>query len=65
MRIVAKGRQIKVEVNDTVVVDVNLDDFKKEHAKTNPGILRNKGHIGLQSQAGRVEFRGLYLKELE
>jgi hypothetical protein len=62
-RIVARGRRLTVELNGTRVVDTNLDDHKaaaKEHA----GILRRKGHIGLQSHDGRVEFRRLYIKRL-
>jgi hypothetical protein len=62
-RIVARGRHLTVELNGTKVVDANLDDHKaaaKEHA----GILRTKGHIGLQSHDGRVEFRHLYVKRL-
>jgi hypothetical protein len=62
-RIVARGRHLTVELNGTAVVDTNLDDHPgaaKEHA----GILRTKGHIGLQSHDGRVEFRHLYVKRL-
>ena len=63
MRIVAKGRQIMVEVNGTKVVDANLDDHKDKN-KEHPGLLREKGHLGLQSHDGRVEFRNLYVKPL-
>ncbi len=62
-RIVARGRRLAVELNGTGVVDTNLDDHKgaaQEHA----GILRTKGHIGLQSHDGRVEFRHIYVKRL-
>jgi hypothetical protein len=62
-RIVAKGRQITVELNGTQVVDANLDDHK-DKAKEHSGILRDKGHVGLQSHDGRVEFRNIYLKPL-
>jgi hypothetical protein len=64
MRIVAKGRQITVELNDTKIVDANLDDHK-ERAGQHPGLLRKEGHLGLQSHDGRVEFRNLYVKVLE
>ncbi len=63
MRIVAKGRKITVELNGTKIVDANLDDHKK-HSKRHPGLLRDKGHLGLQSHDGRVEFRKLYVKPL-
>jgi hypothetical protein len=64
MRIVARGRQIVVELNNEKLVDANLDDYVKEHGKRHPGILRASGHIGLQSYNTRVEFRNLYLKPL-
>jgi hypothetical protein len=63
-RIVCKGRKVTIELNGTKVVDANLDDYKAKHAKDHPGILREKGHIGLQEHGGRVEFRNLFIKEL-
>jgi Domain of Unknown Function (DUF1080) len=62
--ITAKGPKITVELNGTKLVDANLDDYKAEHGKKHPGILREKGHIGLQSHDGRVEFKNLYIKPL-
>jgi hypothetical protein len=66
MRIVAKGRHVKVENNGTVLVDANLDDFVAEHGKQHPGILpdHTKGHVGFQSHDNRVEFKNVYLKQL-
>jgi hypothetical protein len=61
MRIVAKGRRITIELNDTQIVDADLDSYK-EHAEKHPGLLRTKGHIGLQSYNYRVDFRNIYLK---
>ncbi len=63
MRIVAKGRKVMIEVNGTPVVDANLDDHKDSN-KAHPGLTREKGHLGLQSHDGRVEFRNLYVKPL-
>jgi hypothetical protein len=63
MHIVAKGRHVTVELNGEKIVDANLDEHKdkeKEHA----GMKHAKGHLGLQSHDGRVEFRNLYVKEL-
>lgn len=65
MRIVAKGRHIRVENNGAVLADANLDDFVKEHAERHPGILREKGRIGFQSYNLRVEFRNINIKELK
>jgi hypothetical protein len=63
MRIVAKGRRVQVEINGTPVVDANLDDHKK-HFESHPGLLRKKGHLGLQDHGGRIEFRNLFVKPL-
>jgi hypothetical protein len=63
MRIVAKGRHVTVEVNGTKIVDADLDEHK-DRAKAHPGLLRARGHLGLQSHDGRVEFRRLYVKAL-
>jgi hypothetical protein len=63
MRIMANGRQITVELNGTKIVDVNLDAHK-DRVGQHPGLLRAKGHLGLQSHDGRVEFRNLYIKPL-
>ena len=56
---------MSVELNGEKVVDADLEDYKEKHGKAHPGILRSKGHIGLQEHGGRVEFRNLYVKELE
>jgi hypothetical protein len=64
IRIVAKGRQMLVELNGEKLVDANLDDYVKEHGERHPGILRKTGHIGFQSYNLRVEFRNIYLKPL-
>lgn len=65
-RIVCKGRQVTVELNGEKIVDANLDDHKEKHAKTHPGILREKGYVGLQDHGGgRLEFRNVYVKELK
>jgi hypothetical protein len=63
MHITAKGRHVTVEVNGTKVVDADLDDYK-EHAGRHPGLLREKGHLGLQCHTDRVEFRNIYVKPL-
>jgi hypothetical protein len=62
-KITAKGRQITVELNGTTIVDANLDDHKAAFEK-HPGLKREKGHLGLQSHDGRVEFRNIYVKPL-
>jgi hypothetical protein len=61
--IIAKGRQVTIELNGTKIVDANLDDHKDRFDK-HPGLKAEKGHLGLQSHDGRVEFRNLYVKPL-
>jgi hypothetical protein len=63
MRITAKGTKITVELNGEKIVDADLRDHK-DKAKEHKGMLNTKGHLGLQSHDGRVEFRRLYVKEL-
>ena len=63
--ITAKGRQVTVKLNGTVIVDANLDDIKDEaKLKKHPGLLNKKGHIGFLGHGARVEFRNLRVKEL-
>jgi hypothetical protein len=63
MHIVARGRHVTVEHNGVQIVDANLDDYKNR-ADKHPGLLRDTGHLGLQSHNGRVEFRNLLVKTL-
>jgi hypothetical protein len=63
MRIVAQGKHITIELNGTKTVDLHLDKYKNKE-KEHPGMLHEKGHLGLQSHDGRVEFRNLYVKPL-
>ena len=63
LQIVARGRRITVVLNGETVTDANLENHK-EHVKEHPGLLRARGHLGLQSHDGRVEFRHLRVKPL-
>ena len=64
-RIVCKGSKVMIELNGKTVVDADLADSKAKHAKAHPGILRDKGHLGIQDHGGKVEFRNLFVKELK
>jgi hypothetical protein len=63
MKATCKDKKIKIELNGEILVDADLDEYKEKHAAKHPGILRDKGHIGLQSYNFRVEFRNLWVKE--
>jgi WD40 repeat protein len=63
MRIVAKGTQITVLLNDVQVVDADLSDYRDQYARK-PWLARPRGRIGLQSWEGRVEFRNILVKSL-
>ena len=50
MRIIAKGRQITIELNGTKIVDANLDEYKdrvkadpEKKLAAHPGLLRTTG----------------------
>jgi hypothetical protein len=65
MKATCKDKRVKIELNGEVLVDADLDEYKEKHAAKHPGILRDKGHIGFQSYNFRVEFRKIWVKELE
>jgi hypothetical protein len=63
--IVCKGKKVSVTLNGTKIVDADLGDHEEKHGKRHPGILRTKGHVGFQEHGGKVEFRNVFIKELE
>ncbi len=63
--IVARGRQIRVTLNDQVIVDANLDDVKDpEKLAKHPGLQNKRGHIGFLGHNDYIEFRNIRIKEL-
>lgn len=59
------GRKIQVKVNGKVVVKGDLNDVTDaETLQKHPGMLREKGHIGLLGHNDYVEFRNIRVKEL-
>ena len=65
--IYAKGNQIKVTLNGTVILDGDIKEAAKngplDH-KAHPGLLREKGHIGFLGHGSVVKFKNIRLKEL-
>lgn len=64
--IICHGRRITVIVNDTVIVDANLDDIEDpEVLRKHVGLARTEGHIGFLGHGSRVEFRRIRIKDLD
>ncbi len=64
--VIADGRHITVKLNDTVILDEDLDSVKDpEILKKHPGLARTSGHIGFLGHDTRVEFRNIRIKELD
>jgi len=63
--ITAAGRHVRIKLNETVVVDADLDTMKDaEILKQHPGLARSTGHIGFLGHRSHVEFRNVRIKEL-
>ena len=59
-----QGPQIKVILNDVLILDTNLIDHMNKES-THPGIKRRTGFIGLQNHSTRAEFRNIRIQELD
>ncbi len=63
--IVAKGRQLTVTLNGTVILDVNLDSITDPAVREkHPGLARTRGHIGFLGHGDYLELRDIRIKEL-
>lgn len=61
----AEGRRIKVTVNGKVTVDADLNRVTDPATlAAHPGLLRDRGHIGLLGHGSLVQFRNLRVKDL-
>jgi hypothetical protein len=61
----AKGKRIRVKLNGHWINDADLSTVKDQAVlKKHPGVLRDRGHIGLLGHGTRVEFRKLMVKEI-
>ncbi len=66
--VTVKGRNIKVALNGTTIVDANFDDATKSgtlDGQLHPGLARTKGHLALLGHGDRVDFRHLQVKDLQ
>ena len=65
--VICNGRRVKVVLNGTVIVDVDLDEVSAKGTldhRPHPGLKRTTGHIGFLGHGSRVAFRNLRIKEL-
>ena len=64
--ILCVGDHVKVTLNGTVIVDVNLDSIggTTMDGARHPGLKRIRGHIGFCGHTGRVAYRNIRIKEL-
>ncbi len=66
--VTARGKQIKIRLNGTMIVDADLEEAstpKTMDGKDHPGLKREKGHIGFCGHGDQVEFRNIRIKSLD
>lgn len=62
------GRRIRVDLNGTTIVDVDLDAATANgtlDGQEHPGLKRPTGHIGFLGHGDRVELRSIRIKNLK
>jgi hypothetical protein len=65
--IIARGRQVTVNLNGATIVDADLDKASTPQTidgNAHPGLKNEKGHIGFLGHGARVEFRNVRLLDL-
>lgn len=65
--VICKGRQVKVILNGTTIVDADIDKAADPHTadkRPHPGLTREKGFIGFLGHGSRVEMRNIRIKDL-
>jgi hypothetical protein len=64
MTIYCNGPEVKVTLNETLIIDTNLISHLEQES-SHPGLKRRKGYIGLQNHSTKIEYRNIKIKELE
>ena len=65
--VTVEGRQVRIVVNGTTVVDADLDAASAGgtmDGREHPGLKREGGHIGFLGHGSIVEYRNILIKEL-
>jgi len=64
MEILCNGPKIEVMLNGQLIIDANLIDHMNKE-REHPGLKRRKGFIGLQNHSSKIEYRNIYIEELD
>jgi hypothetical protein len=67
MRIVAKGPELKIYLNGTLITEGNLAELASKPTldhKDHPGLKNEKGRVGFLGHNDVVQFRNIRIKEL-
>ena len=62
-----QGSRVKVTLNGTVIVDVDLERVGRPTTidkRPHPGLFNRSGHIGFLGHGHRIEFRDIRIREL-
>ena len=63
--IICEGRRVRSILNGRLIQDLDMNEYPRpEVFLRRPGLLREKGKIGLVARGGRVMLRGLSIKEM-
>lgn len=66
--VIAKGDNIKITLNGTVILDGNIREATKDGTpdkQKHPGLFNKKGHIGFLGHGSPVKFKDIRIKELQ
>lgn len=65
--VIVKGTKIKVILNGTVILDGDIEPFRKNGTpdhQEHPGLSRESGHVGFLGHGSPVQFRNIRIKDL-
>jgi hypothetical protein len=63
--VVVQGRRVRSTLNGRLILDVDVNELAdREVLLTRPGLLRDRGHVGLLTRGGGVELRNIRIREL-
>ena len=66
--VIARGKQIKVRLNGTMIVDADIEKASTPKAidgNDHPGLKRAKGYIGFCGHGDQVEFRNIRVRSFD